>query len=195
VAVAALIAGIVYVGDSETVATIHCRVIHGLLHSVSNRQIDAAQTSNGRLECCSGYETKSMRQPTIRFASREIVSPASSAEQPFCVYGEEFGSKHGASGISVGGVSLSGYTKWVDPGPPYGGQHLAAACGTLSRWTPAGRTKIVLTTGAGVSNALEIKVENDFSGLATTSLQPESSTGTALASRNLKGTSPIPSPR
>src|SRR5262249_28485516 len=67
--------------------------------------------------------------------------------------------------VTVGGVPMMEYRVWIDPGSPYAPGHMARICGDLSEWTPAGTGEVRLTTARGVSNAIQVTVNNQFSSL------------------------------
>lgn len=195
--VMALIVGSLYAGDSETFATVQCRILHEVSHFVFGAtHSKIPQFSQSWFGCCSVPPLRSARNPVIRTASAGPISLNAAPDgAQVCVYGEAFGWERGASGISVGGVALSDYSLWTDPGEPYGDHRLAAACGILSRWTPTGASEVVVTTAGGISNAVLINVENGFSGLATTSGQRSRETSDALESQNRESDSQALAPR
>jgi hypothetical protein len=77
-----------------------------------------------------------------------------------CVYGENFGATRGNSSIQIGGVEVSAYKLWTDPGQPYRPGNYAKACGQISNWTRAGAVDVAVVTADGNSNRLPFKIAN-----------------------------------
>jgi hypothetical protein len=101
--------------------------------------------------------------PPVLFYSDLDSGPATGGEGGtdgafVCVYGENFGATQGASTLTLGGVELSAYKLWSDPGAPYTPGYYAKACGQISHLSPSGPRTLQLTTANGGSNALPFTV-------------------------------------